>query len=139
MKLLAVDYGLSRTGLAVSDPSGTIATPIAHIPSRNEDRMLASLLEVIQNVEPDKIIIGLPLRTDMKKSDMAERICSFASRLKEASGLDVEFQNEMYTTVIASKLLHENEKNAKKQRPLIDSAAAAVLLQAYLDNMKKKN
>ena len=136
MKILAVDYGLSRTGLAVSDIMGMIATPLEHLPSRNEDKMLTALLAVIANIRPEKIIMGLPLRTDMRESDMAERVKAFAVRLREASGLEVELLSEMYTTVIASKLLHENEKNSKKQRGLIDSAAAAVLLQSYLDKQK---
>ena len=139
MKILAVDYGMSRTGLAVSDPSGTIATPIPHLPSKNENRLLTSLLEVIEEIRPDRIIMGLPLRTDMKESEMVGKVRSFAQRLEDASGLKIEFQSEMYTTVIASKLLHENDKNTKKQRSLIDSAAAAVLLQTYLDKLKKDN
>lgn len=138
MKILAIDYGLSRTGLAVSDLTGTIATPLEHLPSRNEDKMLTALLNVINTVRPDKIIMGLPLRTDMRESDMAQRVKNFAERLTSESGLEVELRSEMYTTVIASKLLHENEKNSKKQRSLIDSAAAAVLLQDYLDKIKKQ-
>ena len=139
MKILAVDYGLSRTGLAVSDIMGTIATPLEHLPSRNEDKMLAALLNVISTVKPEKIIMGLPLRTDMRESDMAERVKAFAVRLKDECGLEVELLSEMYTTVIASKLLHENEKNSKKHRGLIDSAAAAVLLQSYLDKQKNNS
>jgi putative Holliday junction resolvase len=137
MKILAVDYGLARTGIAVSDATGTIATPLPCIPSRNEDRMLETLLDVIKTVKPEKIIVGLPLRTDMRQSEMAEKVSAFCERLKEASGIQTELKNEMYTTVIASKLLHQNEKKSKEQRGLIDSAAAAVLLQEYLDNIKQ--
>ena len=114
MKILAVDYGMSRTGLAVSDPSGTIATPIPHMKNKNENRLLASLLEVIEEIRPDRIIMGLPLSTDMKESEMVGKVRSFAQRLEDASGLKIDFQSEMYTTVIASKLLHENDKNTKR-------------------------
>ena len=137
MKILAVDYGLAITGLAVSDATATIATPLPCIPSRNEDRMFAALLDVIKNVAPEKIIIGLPLRTDMKKSEMADRVEAFREKLKSETGKDIELYNEMYTTVIASRLLHQNEKKSKEQRGIIDSAAAAVLLQEYLDKINR--
>ncbi|MBO4391715.1 MAG: Holliday junction resolvase RuvX [Clostridia bacterium] len=137
MKILAVDYGLARTGVAVSDATGTIATPLDCIPSRNEDRMLGTLLGVIERIKPEKIIVGLPLRTDMRRSEMADKVTAFFERLRTETGADIELCNEMYTTVIASQLLHQNEKKSKEQRRLIDSAAAAVLLQGYLDKLKQ--
>ena len=138
MKLLAVDYGLARTGIAVSDATGTIATPLPCIPSRNEDKMLEKLLVIISEVSPEKIIVGLPLRTDMRQSEMAQRVTAFSERLKAETGIETELRNEMFTTVIASRLLHENEKKVREQRGLIDSAAAAVLLQDYLDKLNKE-
>ena len=137
MKILAVDYGLARTGVAVSDATGTIATPLECIPSRNEGRMLETLLGVIEKIKPEKIIVGLPLRTDMRQGDMAVKVTAFCERLKAETEAEVELCNEMYTTVIASQLLHENEKKSKEQRRIIDSAAAAVLLQGYLDKLKQ--
>jgi len=133
MRILAVDYGLARTGIAVSDETCTIATPLECIPSRNEDKLLEGLVKLIDEIKPSRIIMGLPIRTDLKESDMAAKVRAFAERITEATGIVPELKNEMYTTVIASKRLHENEKNAKKQRGLIDSAAAAVLLQEILD------
>lgn len=138
MKILAVDYGLARTGLAVSDATATIATPLSCIPSRNEDRMFDALLGVIDDIKPDKIIIGLPLRTDMRQSEMSVKVSAFRERLRNATGMDIELYNEMYTTVIASRLLHQNEKKSKEQRGIIDSAAAAVLLQDYLDKINRQ-
>ena len=137
MKILAVDYGLARTGVAVSDATGTIATPLDCIPSRNEDRMLETLLGVIEKTKPEKIIVGLPLRTDMRRSEMADKVTAFCERLRAETDADIELCNEMFTTVIASQLLHQNEKKSKEQRRLIDSAAAAVLLQGYLDKTKQ--
>ena len=139
MKILAIDYGLSRTGIAVSDATGLLATPLECIPSRNEDRLLEALLKLIGEIRPERIVMGLPLRTDFRESDMAEKVRRFAERIKEATGIEPELRNEMFTTVIASKRLHENEKKAKEQRGLIDSAAAAVLLQELLDKERSIN
>ena len=100
--------------------------------------MFDALLGVIDDIKPDKIIIGLPLRTDMRQSEMSVKVSAFRERLRNATGMDIELYNEMYTTVIASRLLHQNEKKSKEQRGIIDSAAAAVLLQDYLDKINRQ-
>ncbi len=136
MRILAIDYGMSRTGIAVSDPTGLIASPYKVIPSRNYEKLLIGLGEVLEEVSPDKVILGYPGRTDGAKSEMCQRVERFRDELKERFNVDAEFVDEKYTTVIASQMLHAGGINAKDQRKTIDAAAAAVLLQGYLDRLR---
>lgn len=133
MRILAIDYGMSRTGIAVSDPTGLIASPFRVIPSRNYEKLLLGLGEVLGEVAPDKVILGYPGRTDGAKSEMCERVERFREELKQRFDIEAELVDEKFTTVIASQMLHAGGTNAKEQRKTIDAAAAAVLLQGYLD------
>ncbi len=133
MRVLAIDYGMSRTGIAVSDPTGIIASPYKVIPSRNYEKLLEGIGEVFTEVSPEKVLLGYPGRTDGGKSEMCERIERFRAELKARFGVDAELVDEKYTTVIASQMLHAGGIKAKEQRKTIDAAAAAVLLQGYLD------
>ncbi len=139
MRILALDYGLARTGVAISDPTGLIATPYKVIPSRNYEKLLTAVEVVIQEILPEKVILGYPERTDGAKSEMCQRIERFREELKERFDIDAELVDEKYTTVIASQMLHAGGVNAKEQRKTIDAAAAAVLLQGYLDSLREKN
>ena len=134
MRILAIDYGMARTGIAVSDPTGLIASPYRVIPSRNYEKLLQGIGEVFSEIIPDKVILGYPGRTDGAKSEMCERVERFREELKTRFGVEAELVDEKYTTVIASQMLHAGGTKAKEQRKNIDAAAAAVLLQGYLDS-----
>ena len=134
MRILAIDYGMARTGIAVSDPTGLIATPHKVLPSRNYEKLLEAVGAVLEDVSPEKVILGYPRRTDGEKSEMCERIERFRDQLKERFSMEAELVDEKYTTVIASQMLHAGGTKAKDQRQSIDAAAAAVLLQGYLDS-----
>ena len=108
MKILAIDYGIARTGVATCDPLETIASPLCVIPSYNHEKLIAELLRVIKESGAQKLIIGKPLRTDGNKSEMAEKCEAFAAELRELTGMDVESVDERFTTVIASQHLHAN-------------------------------
>ena len=136
MKILAIDYGIARTGVATCDPLETIASPLCVIPSYNHEKLIAELLRVIKESGAQKLIIGKPLRTDGNKSEMAEKCEAFAAELRELTGMDIESVDERFTTVIASQHLYANSINAKKQKKTIYAAAAAVLLQGYIDSRK---
>ncbi len=137
MRILAIDYGMSRTGIAVSDPTGLIASPYKVIPSRNYEKLLLGIGEVLSEVSPDKVILGYPGRTDGGKSEMCQRVERFREELKERFQVEAELIDEKYTTVIASQMLHAGGIKAKEQKKNIDAAAAAVLLQGYLDRSRK--
>lgn len=133
MRILAIDYGMARTGIAISDPTGLIASPYKVIPSRNYEKLLLGLGEVLSEISPEKVLLGYPARTDGVKSEMCERVERFREDLKSRFGVEAELVDEKYTTVIASQMLHAGGQSSKEQRKSIDAAAAAVLLQGYLD------
>ena len=93
-----------------------------------------SLIPRVVILKVKKIILGLPLRTDGKVGDTEMKVREFHSLLSEKIEIPTEFVCEAFTTVIAAQKLHEKGKNAKQQRQIIDSAAAAVMLQGYLDS-----
>lgn len=136
MRVLAIDYGMSRTGIATSDGLGLIASPYKVLPSRNYEKLLTAVGETVAEVVPDRVILGYPGRTDGAKSEMCLRVERFRDELKSRFGFEAELVDEKYTTVIASQMLHAGGVKAKDQRKNIDAAAAAVLLQGYLDSHK---
>lgn len=133
MRIIAIDYGIARTGIAVSDPTGLIASPYQVIPSRNYKKLLDGVGKIFAELSPDKVILGYPGRTDGGKSEMCQRVERFREELKQRFDVDAELIDEKYTTVIASQMLHAGGIKSKEQRKTIDAAAAAVLLQGYLD------
>ena len=136
MRVLAIDYGMSRTGIAVSDPTGLIASPYRVIPSRNYEKLLLGVGEVLAEIKPDRVILGYPGRTDGAKSEMCDRVERFRDEIIQRFGVTPQLLDEKYTTVIASRMLQDGGTRAKDQRKTIDAAAAAVLLQGYLDSLR---
>lgn len=130
---MAIDLGLSRTGIALCDKTEILASPYCVLEAMGRTRLTKSVLEIIEKEQVEKVLVGLPLRTDGKESEMTQKARSFAEFLSKRTPVEVLLLNEAYTTVIAAQKLHENNIAAKKQRQTIDAAAAAVLLQSYLD------
>jgi len=138
MKIMALDIGKTRTGVAMSDLSESLASPVGIIESYQMEKLIVGVIKMVEQYNIEKIIVGLPIKADGQVGEMGEMINEFVRLLKLRIEIEIEFLNEAYTTVIAVKKLHENKKNSKKQKSLIDAAAAAVLLQDYLDTMKNK-
>lgn len=138
MKIMAIDLGMVRTGIAISDVNGVLATPRCVFSDYGRTRLTKAVLEMVEKEDIKKIIIGYPQRTDGKESEMSKKATSFATFLSKRTEAEVELINEAYTTVIASRKLHDNDIKSKDQRSKIDMAAAAVLLQDYLDSQGDK-
>lgn len=124
MRVLALDYGSARCGCAVSDPSGTIATPLAPVLEPGTQRGLGRLKNLVDELDVQRIVVGLPL--SMAGGDMAQTIDTraFARSLSEAVAVPVELHDERLTTKLAARL---------GGRASEDSRAAALLLQSWLD------
>lgn len=140
MRIMSVDYGAVRTGIAVCDESQTIASPVCviRIPAVRETELLAEVAGKAAELRAEKIIVGDPRRTDGRGGEMSERAALFARKLAETSGICTELADERFTTVIASRSLREAGLDSKKQRSCIDAAAAAVLLQDYIDGLSRR-
>jgi putative holliday junction resolvase len=135
-RIAAVDYGLKRIGLAVSDESGKIALPLKMIAAgKNVDESIRNLLNALAPYSPqlETIVIGLPLLLNGKAGDMAADVQRFASALRGKTQVAVETLDERLTSSHADRLLKELDYSRKERSHIIDSTSALLLLQTYLE------
>jgi putative Holliday junction resolvase len=124
VKVLALDYGSARTGVAVSDPTGTVARPLDVVSGATSDAGLARILELAGNEEVELIVVGLPVTLAGRLGSQAEETERFVERLRNATELPVESFDERFTTSLA--------RQAGETRAAEDAVAAAHLLTSYL-------
>ena len=136
-RLLGIDYGEARIGLALSDELGMFAHPLETIHCR-ETHPLKRIAEIVREKKVARIVLGLPLRLDQSEGSAAEKVRAFADRLRpEIPDVPIEWVDESFSTVEAQSHLHASGKNTKQSRPVIDQAAAVVILQGYLDQQER--
>lgn len=134
---LGVDYGRKRVGLAISDPAGILASPLAVLSYRGMDDLAARLSELAFEREAVAIVLGLPTRADGRAGDLAAEIEALAEKLR-SRGVAVIFSDESLTTWEAGRLLGEAGADPRAGRKAkIDAAAAAVMLQSYLEDLDR--
>ncbi len=133
MRAAGIDLGEVRVGLAVSDELGMMAHPRPALDGRNPKALLAELTRIRDEEGIDRFIVGLPLDMRGTEGRAANKARRFAEALAHATGCEVELVDERLTTVEATRRLREAGLNAKRGRAHVDSASAAVLLQAWLD------
>lgn len=135
-RLLALDYGRRRIGLAVSDPGGVLATPHSVIPNGPPpERPPDALIETIREIGPRRIVVGMPLEMDGSPGEMAAEARTFGGRLADRTGLPVEEWDERLSSARASRILLEAEprRSRRRRKGRLDRTAAAVILRTYLD------
>ncbi len=135
MRALGVDFGLKRVGVAVSDEGGRLARPLAVVPAAPRARLMREFGGFVREYGPAEIVVGDPRRPDGGEGDLGERVRRFAGTLKEAfPGVRVVLVDERYTTFEAEERLKAGgEGNWRRRKRKLDQAAAAVILQDYLD------
>ena len=138
MRILAVDLGLARTGLAVSDPSGFLASPVVTIAERNGDRLLEKVAQAALEQGAEEIIVGHPRNMDGSRGESARRAEEFAAALEKRTGRPVRLWDERMTTVSAIGYLNETDTRGKKRKAVVDTVAATIILQDYLDSLRHK-
>jgi putative transcription antitermination factor YqgF len=124
VKVLALDYGPARTGVAVSDPTGTLARPVGVVEKASSEAGLARLLELVRAEEPDRIVVGLPLTLRGEHGEQARATERFVATLRDAVDVPVESLDERFTTALAAQT---------PARAAEDARAAAHLLTTYLE------
>jgi len=124
VRVLALDYGSARCGCALSDPTGTLATPIDAIERPATRKGFARLVDLVRDREVGRVVVGLPLSLSGSDSDQTREARAFAERLAGAVGVQIDLYDERFTTAIASK--------AGGERTTEDSRAAAILLDDWL-------
>lgn len=134
MRILAVDYGSVRIGLALSDPTGTLARPLPFVPAKGDAKLAREIAALAAKEQAELILLGLPRHMNGSLGEAAAKVQSFADALKQATNIPLKLIDERLTTVQASRQLQEAGKDTRAQRGRIDSEAAAVLLQGYLDS-----
>jgi putative Holliday junction resolvase len=133
MRILAIDYGSTRIGLALSDPTGTLARPLPFIPAKADAKLAREIAALVEKEKVESILLGLPRHMNGLLGEAAALVQAFAVVLAQATTVPIKLIDERLSTVQASRQLQEAGKNARAQRGRIDSEAAAVLLQGYLD------
>ena len=135
-KILALDYGSKRIGVAVSDPLGITAQPVTVIHRKGKKKDIPELLEIIKEREVDKIVIGLPLNMSGSKGTLYDEVKKFGTLLEKKSSLPVDYFDERLTTMQAEKVLISGDVSRNKRRKVIDKMAAVLILQNYLDSLQ---
>ena len=138
MRVLGLDPGERRIGVAVSDATGTIASPHSVIDQRHAD-VPESLRRLIDEYEVELIVVGLPVHLSGEEGSSAKAARAFAETVGDATGLPVALQDERFTTVTAEEALLEGGVRRSKRREVRDKVAAAVMLQGYLDSRRNDN
>ncbi|HEY6828375.1 MAG TPA: Holliday junction resolvase RuvX [Gemmatimonadaceae bacterium] len=133
-RLLAIDYGERRVGLAISDPTGTIASPAGVIVRRTGKRPpIAEIVRRAEALEARGFVVGLPLDGDGNETPRSIETRSLAGELSRRTGLSVELVDERYTTAAALRAVHEMGGSTRGRKGDVDALAAAVLLQQVLN------
>jgi putative holliday junction resolvase len=141
MRCLGLDIGDKRTGVALSDPLGILASPLLVFDHRDDEADIAAILEMVKRYEVQYIIVGLPQSMDGSLGSQAEKVKLFTDKLRLLSPVPVESRDERLTTVTAKRLMQESGsrktlKNIKFRKGEYDAAAAAVILQSYLNEAR---
>ena len=136
MRVLAVDPGSKRVGLAVSDPTGTIAQALATVAAEPRETLVSRLAGIAREQAAGAIVVGLPRRMDGSEGPEAKAARVLASELRSASRLPVELVDERLTTAAAEKSLIDGRVRRKARHASIDRVAATLLLQSHLDRKR---
>lgn len=136
MRILGVDFGDSRTGLAVCDAQEMLASPLAVVHEHNFEKCADKVAEYAKNEHIEEIVVGYPLNMNNTVGERAEKCALFGRMLGERTGLKVTMWDERSTTVSAAYYLNETNVRGKKRKNTIDAVAAVIILESYLQYRK---
>lgn len=136
-RIICLDIGDARIGVAVSDPTGTIASPVSVIQRIGWGPDTAKITSLCRQYDTNKVLSGLPLNMDGTEGFQAGKVREFCSLL-EKEGIEVIFQDERLSTVSAEEALLEGNLSRRERKQIVDKVAAAVILQQWLDEQKTK-
>lgn len=131
-KIMGIDYGDARTGVAISDLLCTIVGSTAVVNSHNTDKAIADIVRMAKENSVGEIVVGLPKNMDGTEGNRAELCREFAAKLGEATGLNVVMWDERRTTVEAHNILSQHNYHGKKRKNTVDAVAASLILEGYL-------
>jgi putative Holliday junction resolvase len=132
MKILAVDLGKARTGLAVCDEDEVLASPVCVVPEWNRQKLLQKVAAEAGRLAVGEVVVGLPRNMDGSEGESAQNARAFADSLRTLVSVPVAMQDERGTTVTAHNYLNDTNTRGKKRKAVVDAVAATVILQDYL-------
>lgn len=136
MRILAIDHGTKRIGLALSDELGVIAQPLEFVPAEPFSGVLSRLQEIVQERSVGMLLVGMPRNMDGSLGPAAAKVQEFVAKLKDALAMPVKTWDERLTSAQANRFLIEADVRREKRKEKVDKTAAAILLQSYLDNIQ---
>lgn len=139
MRLIGIDYGDARIGIATSDFSETIATAQGTVKVKGIKDAVEKVSLRIKELNGEKVVLGLPKNMNGSLSFRAERTQRFADMIEEKTGLQIIFVDERLTTVQAYQYLNITDYKSNKRKDIIDTLSAQIILQSYLDSKKQNN
>jgi putative Holliday junction resolvase len=132
-RLLGIDYGTVRIGLALSDPTGTLASPLPFLENQSPKQVIAAITALIETHQITGLVVGMPRNMDGTYGPSAQKVKDFIAEMKKDISLPIQPIDERLTTAQASKQLSGIGLNQKQLRKKVDSSSASLILQQYLD------
>ena len=132
MRIMGIDYGDARTGVAISDLLCSIVGSAQVVPSRNTEKAVADIVRMAKENQVGEIVVGLPKNMDGTEGPRAQLCREFAQILRDATGLPVAMWDERRTTVEAHNILSAHNYHGKKRKETVDAVAASLILEGYL-------
>ena len=136
-KIMGIDFGDARTGVAISDLLCSIVGFTTVVPSRNREKLMADIVHLAKENQVGEIVVGLPKNMDGTEGPRAALCRAFAEELQEATGLTVALWDERRTTVEAHNILSQHNYHGKKRKNTVDAVAASLILEGYLAFRKR--
>ena len=136
-RILGADYGEARTGLAISDESQTLASPLTAWEKRNKQSLVEHLHGLVKEYEVEKMVLGFPLNLDGSLGKMAQAVLDLKEELSKTIGLEIILWDERLSSVSARRHLKEHQISTKRKKSVVDTISAVLILQSYLDGLKK--
>jgi len=140
-RLMGLDFGSKTVGVALSDPTGLIASPLEIIEREREDKLrktFSRIEELIEEYKVTKIVLGLPLNMDSSEGERVKKTQEFKEALERRTGLEIVFWDERLSTVEAHDIMTEAGVKGIDRKKFVDKIAASIILQGYMDSQKEK-
>ena len=136
MRNLGLDIGERRIGVAISDPEQILASPLTTVIRDDDDRAISAIIEIVNKYDVQRIIVGLPYSLKGNVGSQANKVTTFVEKLSKCTEAKIEFRDERLSTVAVDHLLIEAGIKSQKKKDRRDAAAAAFILQGYLDSLE---
>ena len=136
MRTLGLDIGDKRIGVAISDPEEILASPLATITREDDKKAIDDIIKLVDQHNVERIVVGLPYSLDGSIGGQANKVMDFAEKLSKYTRASMEMWDERLSTVAVERLLRETGNKKARKKARLDAAAAAFILQGYLDSLK---